>query len=74
MTMAVYSRSTQKETEERHYYDVITGSMAYQINSLTIVYSAVIRAQIKENITAPCHWPLCEEFTGDRWIPRTNGQ
>ena len=19
-------------------------------------------------------WPLCGEFTGDRWIPRTNGQ
>ena len=33
-----------------------------------------IRAQIKENIKAPCHWPLCGEFTGDRWIPRTNGQ
>ena len=23
---------------------------------------------------APRHWPLCGEFTGDRWIPRTNGQ
>ena len=33
-----------------------------------------IRAQIKENIRAPRHWPLCGEFTGDRWIPRTNGQ
>ena len=33
-----------------------------------------IRAQIKENSKAPRHWPLCEEFTGDRWIPRTNGQ
>ena len=33
-----------------------------------------IRAQIKENIKAPRHWPLCVEFTGDRWIPRTNGQ
>ena len=28
----------------------------------------------KENIKAPRHWPLCGEFTGDRWIPRTNGQ
>ena len=26
------------------------------------------QAQIKENIKAPSHWPLC----GDRWIPRTN--
>ena len=33
-----------------------------------------IQAQIKENIKAPRHWPLCGEFTGDRWIPRTKGQ
>ena len=33
-----------------------------------------IQAQIKENIKAPRHWPLCGEFTGDQWIPRTNGQ
>ena len=26
----------------------------------------VIEAQIKENIKAPRHWPLCGEFTGDR--------
>ena len=31
-------------------------------------------AQIKENIKAPCHWPLCGELTGDWWIPHTNGQ
>ena len=30
--------------------------------------------QIKENIKARPHWPLCGEFTGDRWIPRTSGQ
>ena len=29
-----------------------------------------IQAQTKENIKAPCHWPLCGEFTDDRWIPR----
>ena len=33
-----------------------------------------IRTQIKENIKAPRHWSVCGEFTGDRWIPRTNGQ
>ena len=33
-----------------------------------------VRAQTKENIKAPRHWPLCWEFTGDRWIPRTEGQ
>ena len=29
-----------------------------------------IQAQIKENIKAPRHWPLCGEFTVDHWIPR----
>ena len=58
-----------------HYNNVTIGSMASQITSLTIVYSAVfIQAQIKENIKAPRHWLLGGEFTGDRWIPRTNGQ
>ena len=33
-----------------------------------------IHVQIKENIKAPRHWPLCGEFTGDRWILRTKGQ
>ena len=33
-----------------------------------------IQTQIKENIKAPRHWPLCGEFTEDRWIPHTNGQ
>ena len=27
-----------------------------------------------DNIKAPRYWPLCWEFTGDRWIPRINGQ
>ena len=30
--------------------------------------------RIKYIIKALRHWPLCGEFTGDRWIPRTNGQ
>ena len=33
-----------------------------------------IQTGIKENFKAPRHWLLCGEFTGDRWIPRTNGQ
>ena len=44
------------------------GAMASQTTGLTIVYW-IIQAQIKENIKGPCHWPLCREFTGDRWIP-----
>ena len=50
------------------------GAMVSQLTSLTTVYSTFIQAQIKENIKAPRHWPLCGEFTGDRWIPRKNGQ
>ena len=50
------------------------GTMASQITSLTIVTQPFIQAQIKENIKDPRHWPLCGEFTGDRWIPRTKGQ
>ena len=56
-----------------HYYDVTMGAIASQIASLTIVYS-FIQTQLKENIKALCHWSLCEEFTGDQWIPCTNGQ
>ena len=55
-----------------HYDDVIMSAIASQITSLTIVYSIVYSD--KENIKAPRHWPLCGEFTGDRWIPRTNGK
>ena len=34
----------------------------------------LFKTQIKENIKAPRHWPLCGELTGDRWIPRAKGQ
>ena len=51
----------------QHYIDVIMGTIASQITSLTQPF---IQTQIKENIKAPCHWPSCGEFTGDRWIPR----
>ena len=44
------------------------GALTSQIASLAIVYS--IGYLIQENIKAPRHWPLCGEFTGDRWIPR----
>ena len=44
-------------------------SMAFQITSLAIVYLTVYSAQIKENIKAPRHWPLCGEFTGTGEFP-----
>ena len=47
-----------------------------QVTTVSIVYPAVLQAQIKENVKAVRHrhWPLWEEFTGDRRIPRTKGQ
>ena len=57
-----------------HYDDVIMSAMASQITSLTIVYSTVYLGTAERKHQAPRHWPLCREFTGDRWIPRTNGQ
>ena len=48
-------------------------TMVSQITSLAIVTQPYIQAQIKENINAPRHYPLLEEFTGDRWIPVQKG-
>ena len=56
-----------------HYSDVIMGATASQNTSLTIVYSTVY-SDADKKIKAPRHWSLCGEFTGDRWIHRTNGQ
>ena len=52
-----------------HSSDVIMGAIVSLITSLTIVHPTVIQTQIKENIEAPRHWPLCWEFTGGRWLP-----
>ena len=49
-----------------HYSDVIMGAMASQIPASILFTQPFIQAQIKENIKAPRHWPLCSEFTGDR--------
>ena len=52
-----------------HYADVIMIEMASQITSLMITTQTLIRAQIKVNIKAPRHWPLCGEFTGTGEFP-----
>ena len=57
-----------------HYCDAIMGAMASQITSLTNVYSIVHSGADQRKYQGPRHWPLCGEFTGDRWIPRTNGE
>ena len=50
------------------------GVMASEITGVSIAYSPFVKAQIKENIKAPRHWPLQGELTGDRWIPHPEGQ
>ena len=57
-----------------HYSDVIMGPMASQNTSPAIVYSIVYWGADQRKHKAPRHRPLCKEFTGDRWIPRTKGQ
>ena len=52
-----------------HYSDVMMGAMASQITSLGLLIQPFIQVQIKQNIKVLHHWPLCGEFTGDRWIP-----
>ena len=46
-----------------HYGDVIMGTIASQITSLTIVYSTVYSGASQRNIKAPRHWPL----SPDKW-------
>ena len=55
----------RRSSDPYHYSDVIMSAIASQITSLTLVCSTNIQIQIKENIKAPRHWPLCGEFTGE---------
>ena len=60
-----------------HYNDVTMDSIASQITSLTIVYSAVHSGTDQSKHQSSASWTglcACMEFTRDRWIPRTNGQ
>ena len=41
-----------------HYSDVIMRAIASQMTHVSMVYSTFVRAHIKENLKAPCHW-LC---------------
>ena len=50
------------------------GTMASQITSLTIVYSNVYSGADQKKHQSSASLAFVQEFTGDRWIPRTNGQ
>ena len=62
--MTSWHGNVYNEIGSLHYNDVIMSTIASQITSLRIVYSTVIRAQIKENIKVLRHWPLCGESPG----------
>ena len=50
------------------------GAMASPITSITIFYSIVYSGTDKKTSKLRVTGPLCGEFTGDRWFPRTKGQ
>ena len=54
-----------------HYSNVIMDMVLSQITSLTIGYSNVYSDADQRKHQS---WPLWGEFTGDGWIPRTEGQ
>ena len=50
------------------------GVVVSQITSLTIVYSIVYSDADQRKHQSSVSLAFMREFTGDRWIPRTNGQ
>ena len=59
---------------DNHYDDVIMTTIASQITSLTSVYSTVYSDADQRKHQSSVSLAFVREFTGDRWIPRTNGQ
>ena len=55
-----------------HYGDVTMGDSVSNHQPHDCLLNLLFRHRSKKK--ALRHWPLCVEFTGDRWIPRTNGQ
>ena len=58
----------------RASHDVIMGTMATEITSLTVIYSTVYSSADQRKHQSSVSLAFVREFTGDRWIPRTNGQ
>ena len=52
-----------------HNIDVIMTTMRLKSPALRLFTQPFIQTQIKENIKAPPHWPLCREFTGTDEVP-----
>ena len=72
LTHSVYVRLMTSQSI--HYNDVIMGAIASEITSLTIVYSTVYSDADQRKHQSSASLVFVREFTGDRWIFRTNGQ
>ena len=57
-----------------HYSDVIMGTIAYQITSLTVVYSTVYSDADQRKQQSSASLAFVWGIHRDRWIPRTSGQ
>ena len=62
------------ETRGNHYNDVTMTATASLITILTIVYSTVYSSADQRKHQSSASLAFVREFTGDRWITRTNGQ
>ena len=56
-----------------HYNDAIMGAMASHITSLTSVYPTAYSGADQRQYQSSSSLAFVGEFTGERWIPRTNG-
>ena len=57
-----------------HYHDVIMGTIAFQITSLTTVYSTVYSGSDQRKHQSSASLAFVWGIHRDRWIPRTKGQ
>ena len=56
-----------------YYSDIIMSMIKSQITSISIVCSAFVQVQIKENVKALCHWPLCTyDIKNNAWVTVNN--
>ena len=62
---------SHEQSEPHHYYDVIMGTIASQINSLTIVCSTVYSDADQRQHQSFASLAFVRGIHRDRWIPRT---
>ena len=67
-------RVNRMQIFEDHYNDVIMSAIVSQITSLTIVYSTVYSGADQRKHQSSTSLAFVRGFTGDQWIPRTNGK